>query len=461
MRALILDSALECTRGGQLNDEGLGPDAPAPVWTPLSVALLTSIVLLAVGVRTAWIAYANVNPLDGRLDDTVFYLTSAKSLAHDFTFRDNFGRYTALWPPGYPLALSGAFAVAGTHLLTAKALNLALSAATVVVTYALGARAFDVRAGLIGALLLALAPGHAYFATLVMAEVLFAFGFLAVVAMLVWWTIDVRRAAWTRLLALGIATGCLTLVRAEAVFLPVAFALLWKLMLPGWRPVIRYSAIFALGFVLALTPWTVRNATRFHEFVPLRNGAPGAISNGLDPNYPHRWNRFGTPAPPLGDTAGYLVRHPWNAVPLQINKLHYLYRNDSDGVEWLQHDTHGLLTPAEARRWSRLADWYFFAVGACALIASQLLLRAPDRRRMALAYMIAAWTAIEVITWPETRYHLPVVPLVCMFAAWVVEWSWRWVADRGAGRSGARAGSLQPVAGLGSDVTSRSKGRRL
>ena len=73
------------------------------------------------------------------------------------------------------------------------------------------------------------------------------------------------------------------------------------------------------------------------------------------------------------------------------------------------------------RRWSRVADWYFFAIGACALLAAPLLLRGPDRRRAVLAYMIAAWTAILIVAWPETRYHLPVVPLVCMFAAWVVE----------------------------------------
>jgi len=400
-----------------------------PLWTPYTVALLAIIVLASAAVRAAWIAYANVNPLDGRFDDTVFYFTSAQSLARDFTFRDNFGRYTAHWPPGYPLVLSGVFATVGTHLLAAKALNVAISAATVVLTYAVGGRAFGVRAGLLGALLLALAPGHAYFSTLVMAEVLFAFGFLAVTALLIWWTIDPERAGWVRLLALGIATGCLTLVRAEAVFLPIVFAVLWKFLLPGWRSLLRYSAIFAIGFVLALTPWTVRNALRFHEFLPLRDGSQSGLANGLDPNYLQRADRFSAPAPPLRDTAGYMARHPWELAPLQIDKLRYLYRNDSDAVEWLQHDNHGLLTPSEVRRWSRVADWYFFAIAALALLAAPLLLRAPDRRRVALAYVIAAWTAILIIAWPETRYHLPVVPLACMFAAWVLVsacgWVWR------------------------------------
>jgi 4-amino-4-deoxy-L-arabinose transferase-like glycosyltransferase len=413
-----------------LNDDKVSAEAPGPLWTPLTIALLAIIVALAVAVRAAWIAYANVSPLDGRFDDTVFYFTSAKSLAHDFTFRDNFGRYSARWPPGYPLVLSSVFATIGTHLLAAKALNVAISAATVVLTYVLGARAFGVRAGMLAALLLALAPGHAYFSTLVVTEVLFVFGFLAIVALLIWWTIGVERSSWLRLLALGVATGCLALVRVEAVFLPAAFALLWKVALPGWRPALRYSAVFAFGFVLALTPWTVRNALRFHEFLPLRDNSQSALANALDGNYLDRPDRFSAPAPPIRETAGYMARHPWEVVPLEIDKLRYLYRNDSDAIEWLQHDNHGLLTASEVRRWSRVADWYFFATGACALLAAPLLLRAPDPRRAVLAYMIAAWTAIEIITWPETRYHLPVVPLVCMFAAWVAVTASGWVVAR-------------------------------
>jgi 4-amino-4-deoxy-L-arabinose transferase-like glycosyltransferase len=405
-----------------------------PLWTPLIAAALIIVVLLAVGVRVAWIAYANVNPNDGRFDDTVFYFNSAKSLAQHFTYRDQYGRYSAHWPPGYPLVLSGVFATAGTHLLAAKTLNVAVSAATVVLTYVLGARAFGVRAGLLGAMLLALAPGHAYFSSLVMSEVLFTFGFLAVVAMLVWWTIDVAPVSWRwlfldphdpaiaastfsrnqepRMLALGVATGCLTLVRSEAVFLPAVFIALWLVMLPRWRAVLWHIAIFGAGFVLALTPWTVRNYVRFHELLPLRDGTHGALSAALDRNYPHRTEPY-TP-PPIADTAGYMARHPWELAPLQIAKLRRLYRNDSGGVEWVQQ----LLTPREVQRWTHVADRYFFAIGVGALLAAPLLLRAPDRRRATLVYMIAAWTAIEIIGWPEARYHLPVEPLVCMFAAW-------------------------------------------
>lgn len=421
------------------------PDEHARLWTRPRATLIAVIVLVAIGVRVGWIAYANVSPLDGRFDDSVFYFKAAQSLAHDFSFRDLFGHLTAQWPPGYPLVLSGVFATVGTHVLAVKALNVGLSAATVLLTYVLAARAFDVRVGLVSALLLALAPGHAYFATLILSEVLFGFGFLSVTALMVWWTVDRRRARWEHLLVLGLATGCLTLVRSEAVFLPMTFAVLWKVLLVHWRPALRYAAIFGLGFVLVLTPWTVRNGLRFHAFIPLRDNPHGALANGLDRRYPHRIDRIGGPAPPLSETLGYMERHPWELVPLQVEKLQNLYRDDSDGIYWLQY-TKPLLSAREARRWSLVADWSYFGIGGCALLAMPLLLRAPGRRRAVFAYVMVAWTAIETITWPETRYHYPLTPLICMFAAWVLCGPRSW---RRADQDGLRD-AVQPRAAAGS-----------
>jgi 4-amino-4-deoxy-L-arabinose transferase-like glycosyltransferase len=414
-------------------------------------ASLAAIVAIAVALRIAWVAYANVNPLDGRSDDTVFYYLQGGALAQHLAYRNLDGSFTAHWPPGYPFALSAVFATFGIHLVAAKALNVALSAATVVVTYAIGAKWFGGRTGLLAALLLALAPGHIYFSTLVMAECLFTFGFVSVAALLIWWTIDVAPASWRwrfldaadpaieapvlsrwqepRMFALGVAVGFLTLVRSEAVFLPPIFIALWVVVLPRWRPMLWHAAIFGAGFVLALTPWTVRNYVRFNAFLPLREGSQSALANGLDRDYLNRSDRFTSPGPPLNDVATHMARHPWELVPLELAKLRYLYRNDSDGIAWLQHDNRLVLTWPEARRWSRAADRYFFAIGMAAVAAAFLLWRAPDRRRTALAYVIAAWTAVLVISWPETRYHLPIEPLLCIFAAWTLASAGGWLLE--------------------------------
>jgi len=397
-------------------------------------------VALSVGLRAAWVAHITVNPLDGRFDDSVFYYASASNLAREFAYRDpySWGAYTAHWPPGYPVVLSIVFRVFGTSLIVAKSLNIALSAATVVLTYVVGARVFGRPAGIVAALLLAVAPGHIFFSPLTMTELLFCFGFLAVVAALVWWTIDVDPLSWRwwfvdandpalraasfsrwqepRMLAIGVATGFLTLVRSEGVFLVVIFGALWLVMLPRWRPFLWYSAVFGAGFVLAMTPWVARNYLRLHEVIVLRSAEGNVLSVAFDSHYNERHDPNRPALLPPAETAGYWARHPWKLAPLEFKKLRQLYQDDSDGIGW----TRQTLSPSEVSRWSHLADRYFFAVGALAIAAVPLLWRAGDRRRIALVYVIAAWTAALIINWPQTRYHLPLVPLFCMFAAWTL-----------------------------------------
>jgi 4-amino-4-deoxy-L-arabinose transferase-like glycosyltransferase len=405
-----------------------------------TLLLLTAILALAVGLRVAWVAHIKVNPLDGRFDDSVFYYASASTLAREFAYRDPYawGAYTAHWPPGYPLVLSIVFRVFGTGLVAAKSLNIALSAATVLLTYAVGARVFGKPAGIVAALLLAVTPGHIFFSPLTMTELLFCFGFLAVIAMLVRWTIDVEPLSWRwwfvdasdpaftrerfsrwqepRMLALGIATGLLTLVRSEGVFLVVILTALWLVVLPRWRPFLWYSAIFGAGFVLAMTPWVVRNYVRLHDVIVLRSDEGNVLSVAFDSHYQERRDPGRAALLPPAETAGYWLRHPWELVPLEFKKLRQLYQDDSDGIGW----TRQTLSPREASRWSHLADRYFFAIGVLAIAAVPLLWRAGGRGRYALVYVIAAWTTILIINWPQTRYHLPLVPLLCMFAAWTI-----------------------------------------
>src|SRR3990172_5726689 len=138
---------------------------PVPLVRPgrghlLALAL---IVLLAVGLRIAWVAYINVDPTDGRFDDSLFYHEFARSLSDGRGYVNPLsGEPSANWPPAYSALLSSVYFVFGPKIIAAKALNIALAAAAVLLTYALGARLFDRRVGLLGALVVALLPSHVY-----------------------------------------------------------------------------------------------------------------------------------------------------------------------------------------------------------------------------------------------------------------------------------------------------------
>ena len=112
---------------------------------------LAVVVLTAVGLRVLWVLYVNVDPNDGRFDDSVFYHNVARLLAQGAGYADPFGRGpTAAWPPAYPAALAVLYKLFGVHLLLAKGLNIALAAATVALTYVIARQIFDRRVAYVG-----------------------------------------------------------------------------------------------------------------------------------------------------------------------------------------------------------------------------------------------------------------------------------------------------------------------
>ncbi len=67
----------------------------------------------------------------------------------------------------------------------------------------------------------------------------------------------------------GLAVGIGTLVRPETPLLLIALALVlcWRMRRPAdWARLARVGILTALGFVLPLVPWAVRNAVTLHEF---------------------------------------------------------------------------------------------------------------------------------------------------------------------------------------------------
>ena len=414
------------------------PPAPAsragvrlPIAATIRRDALWLLVILAVaaGLRIAWIAVANVNPEDGRVDDTVFYFVTAKWLAAGIGYRDPYwGNYTAGWPPGYPMLLAPLFKLVGPSYVAAKALNVALACAACLLTYELGRRAFDRRTGIAAAFVLALFPGQIFFATLVMTEVAFGAMFLLMLLLLSVWTLDSHQARPWQLITLGLLIGGLALIRAEAVALPLVVIALWRLTMPGWRRLARNAAIMLAAFAIALTPWTVRNAVRLHQFVPLRENSSGALANALDPNYDSRPDKM-LPAPSLRDSARYIAHHSWELIPAQLHKVAILYGDDEDGIFWVQNGR-PVLETRNADLLSRGASMYFYVVLALALAAAPLWLSIARRRRLVLAFALVTWTLLLSAFWPESRYHFPIVPVLCIFAAALVVTAWDAAARR-------------------------------
>ena len=293
-------------------------------------------------------------------------------------------------------------------------------------TYVIARRLFDRRVAALGSMALALFPGQIYFSSLVMTETFFALVFLLAFLLTVLWTLE-RDGAWWQVLILGLVVGFAALIRSEAVFLVPIIGLLWLLAVRPWGRLLRYVPALLLGVALVLTPWTVRNAIQLDEFVPLREGSQQGLAAGLNPDFSEASLRgllaFRIPAPPLGESLTHWLTHPWEIPSFVALKLRMLYEDDADGIAWAQTNPR-YLSEREERLWSNLANGYFFAVGALALLAIPRCVLSGRQGQLALVVVGIGWSLVFVPFIPETRYHFPLVPLLSILAAASVVMLW-------------------------------------
>ncbi|MCH8065549.1 MAG: glycosyltransferase family 39 protein [Chloroflexi bacterium] len=422
------------------------PSSLTPLLTRADLPWLAFALLVAVGLRIAWVVYLNIDPNDGRFDDSVFYHNVANLLSMGVGYHDPWGHgETAQWPPAYPMTLAVLYKLFGWHLFLAKGLNIVIASATVILVYIVSKRLFDWRTAFAAAMVLAAFPGQIFFATLVYTETMFAMMFMLVLLLTLIWTIQQPDSRWWQVLLIGFMAGVVTMVRAEGVFLAIVMVVIWLLMVRPWRTVARYSALMVVGVVLAITPWTVRNAIQFHEFIPLRSNASDLIARQLDPD-------AGTQGESRTIRRGiqYHITHFWEIPGFLAGPTRDLYAEDADAIVLMQkHPAPGQtlespqpLTDDTARRWSGLANRYFRVISLMALAGAGLCLLRRNRGSLVLIVAALGWTLLYANFNPLPRYHFPVGQIIAIFAAVFFIFAWdtaRQYIARVAGKRTTRA----------------------
>jgi 4-amino-4-deoxy-L-arabinose transferase-like glycosyltransferase len=430
-------------------------------------AVLLLIFALALGVRLAWISYANPSPSDGRFGDEVFYDHAAQALAEGKGYVGFFNQQTANWPPGYPLILAGVYKVVGHRVIAAKALNAVAGAATCLLVYVVGARVFSRRAGLIAALMMAFFPGQIYFSSLVLTESVFPAMLMLLVLLSLMWIVERERPSAARLFVLGVLFGAAALTRNEAAVLIVPALILLKLVLPSWRRFARQGSFLVVGAVLAVMPWTVRNAIVMKGFIPICSGAGHTLLAGhqddpYNPGHVFPEAKYGVqyaylPFPEretkieqaaLNEALRYIVHHPREEILVfPFEKFFHLYRDDSTAVDWIRGswlhisqvpwlkgswlrslDDVGApvvtIQPSTEDKLALLANGYYYVVLLAALLGVAVWLSLRDKKKLLLVLFVAVWTGAHILIIPGSRYHVPIIPILCLWAALPLALAW-------------------------------------
>jgi len=290
-----------------------------------------------------------------------------------------------------------------------------------------GRLAFSSRVGLAAAAVVALYPDFVWFSVHFWSETLFV--------VLLWWAIErvLRSDAASSVGAAaagGVVWGLATLTRELTLYL-APFAVLWLLRDEVRRPALRLSppvrraGAFALGLVLTVLPWTVRNAVVYRAFIPVSTMGGSNLWQGNVPlthlEVHATLGRYQDPVERDREAkrlawAAIRARQPGWIFEKLREQMPEFWKAGSEVLDHvISRGACRPLRPGEQMALEVAVVGPYLAVLALALVG---LARArPGPAPVFLLVLLAAWNAAHVVAYATTRFRLPVLPVVALFAA--------------------------------------------
>jgi len=242
-----------------------------------TLILLAAILVLGFGLR----AYRVVEPLPTPGDDSRAYYALSKALYEEGSYGGQSFDDPSDWSPGAPLLYAAAYyATGGAREGTARIVELLLGMGAIVVVYLLGRRINCRPAGLVAAFGVAVYPPFIHSTGALFSEPAAILTLPAAVLAFLWAGDRERLAAW---LLPGVLFGLTAMVRPEYMVVGIAFAVLAAVragIARGWKPGLAASVLLAIGFLLPIVPWTVRNTIVLDRVVPISTGGGKALYVG-------------------------------------------------------------------------------------------------------------------------------------------------------------------------------------
>jgi 4-amino-4-deoxy-L-arabinose transferase-like glycosyltransferase len=225
----------------------------------------------------------------------------------NYTWADAHPRYrqAILEPPGLPLLMAGTWAVTGSErFVYVQALQLLIDSCMILLVYWLSLRLFRrPTAALVAAAMYALYVPAILLARIPHDDAWAGWVTIGALALFVRARESTRPNGW--LAAMGVLLGLGAYFRPNVLLLPIAFAaasVVWV----GWRRAVRYATVPILIGALLLVPWTARNYSVFHTFVPVRTSFGWTMWVGLGEVH----NDFGATGTDANAVGTVLHAHP-------------------------------------------------------------------------------------------------------------------------------------------------------
>jgi len=226
----------------------------------------------------------------------------ATTLLHHQGYSSPFGvptGPTAIIAPGYPTLVAGIFAVFGigtfASALVIMGINIALGLLTIWIVMHVAGTVFGRRAALLAGWFWALSPPLWFIPEIFWETSFSAASLLGAIAV----ALRIRRRPTVRAwIGLGALFALMSLINPALLFSLLAILgwLAWHTRQQSWRG----PALALLALLAVYSPWPIRNAYRFHAFIPLRStvgfelwmgnraGSNGRLDESVFPMFNHK-----------------------------------------------------------------------------------------------------------------------------------------------------------------------------
>jgi 4-amino-4-deoxy-L-arabinose transferase-like glycosyltransferase len=420
---------------------------------------LVAIVTVGFVLRLVWAIHAARNVPGGweTAGDQFSYWYYGNEIAHGRGYISYIsGQATAYYPIGYP-ALLGALYFVQIHtplpndqaLLTAL-MHVVVGTASVALLHVIGRAAFSRRVGLTAAAAYAVYPSAIVAVATYSLETVYITSALGALAIVV--THDWERGppSTRRLLGLGAALAVSVVIRPFSLPILIALAACYWLAGLGWRPLVRGLMIVLAVILVAIAPWTARNAVRFDAFVPFSNNLGDTMCMS---RFPGSNGGFSWAVPPhcaapdlpeaernsanIRSALRFVRDHPGEEVKQWFLRVRMMMASDQQPLSEVESHTPGVLG-ATSRSILVVVTEAWFALTVALSVPGMVLAVVRHRRRPAVAAVLittAFLFAIPIGLWGAQRFHAPLIPFFCLFAALTV-----WTVIERLGRSAPSAG---------------------
>lgn len=406
-------------------------------WPRALLAILCCGALLRV---LLWIWFA---PLTPEIHDEQAHVTLATNIVLHGEYSFSPGVPTSLRPPLYPAFVAGVFEIFGVNNFQAvRMIQAAMSLVTVIIVFRLGRDLMSERAGLWAAGMMCFYPTFLGFNNLILSEVLFTLLLVGGVYSL---SVGLSRRSYRALAIAGVLLGLGALTRS--ILYPFApFLALFLIAVWHGNPIKRILAAlaFAVPFAVVLTPWAIRNTQLQDTLIPV--DCMGG-RNFMMGNYEY------TPLYRSWDAISIRGEHEWIHV-LKTNRPEVSTVSQgnldkialSEGVRFVRENPsltaqrdlikffdfwgleRELVAGANFGYFGSIPKWIVLviALAICGVYSAVLFAgtfgaaRHPfvDWRMHALMLLIIAFfCAIHSVIFAHSRYHLPIMPFVMLYAA--------------------------------------------